>query len=598
MPGPADSLRTAILQLPLNPSAPLEATGNVPLAGATLAAAAGLPPEALVGQDDADTLSDSELADNLLARDPELVAFTLYMWNSERSARLAAMLRERKPGLITVAGGPEVFPDNRWLVSCGSFDLLVCGEGEEHAGQLLDPEGVRETVRVTGGFLASGGNGIVPGSFPDPWLTGYLDPSSGPVHLETVRGCPGTCTYCSYRRTHPVPLMMDAGGVLDRIAALARRGASEVVFLDPTFNARPDLVPLLEGLAGSGLDLFGEMRGDRIDGETAGLIAEAGFRTVEIGLQSCNPESLALSGRPGDPEKVLQGALHLKMAGVEPVIDIMLGLPGDTPVDAVRTALMIRDRDLHRSVQVFYTCVLPGTGMRKDAGTAHMELPPYYRNLGPVSGDFARAREDIADILGYDLDLPERPVLFEGWPGTLCVDLDSMDPDGIAPPSMRLSSIRFASSDHWSGREPLLRTVRRLRREEPFCVLDLVLVPGCRFPVDLIGSIRECDEDGGYSARTAGVLGREGNLRVAVLVEGDGPDDPGWMAALAGHCTVVVDAASPGELHPDLWKAGVCVRLHGDHWDMDHLASTVPSMHQVFFESRAMEERWSRTMGL
>ncbi|OPL17637.1 MAG: hypothetical protein AVO35_09420 [Candidatus Aegiribacteria sp. MLS_C] len=570
----------------------------MPLAGATLAAAAGLPPESLVDQDTADSLSDGALVDNLLDRDPRLVAFTLYMWNSERSARLAAMLRERKPGLLTVGGGPEVFFDNRWLVSSGAFDLLVCGEGEERACRVLDPESVREIVRRTGGFLESGGNGISPGSYPDPWLTGYLDPSSGPVHLETVRGCPGTCTFCSYRRTHPTPLIMDAGAALDKISALSRRGASEVVFLDPTFNARPDLVPLLEGLTKTGLDYFGEMRGDLLDAETARLIGEAGFRTVEIGLQSCNPRSLELSGRPVDPEKVLQGALHLRHAGIEPIIDIMLGLPGDTPEDAVMTARMVRDRNLHRNVQVFYTCVLPGTGLRKNKGISYMELPPYYRDLGPLSDEFALAREGIADILGYDIDLPERPVLFEGWPGTICLDLDVMEPGVIPSPSLRLTALRVRSSDHWTGKDLLLRSVRRLRREEPFCVLDVVLVPGGMFPVDLIGSIRECDEIGGYSARTASILGREGNLRVAVLVEKDGPKDPGWLAALAGQCTVVVDTESPLELNEHLWEAGVCIRLHGEHWDMDRLSSMVPSMHQVFFESRVMEEAWSRTMDL
>ena len=80
---------TLIVQLPLNPSAPLETTGNVPFAGASLAAAASLPPETVLDQIAADTEGDRSLVEMIVNRSPALVAFTLYMWNAERSLWLA-----------------------------------------------------------------------------------------------------------------------------------------------------------------------------------------------------------------------------------------------------------------------------------------------------------------------------------------------------------------------------------------------------------------------------------------------------------------------------------------------------------------------------
>lgn len=570
----------------------------MPLAGAVLAAAAGLPADAVMEQETADGLGDRALLEHILERGPTMVAFTLYMWNVERSAWLASTLKRMRPGLITVGGGPEVTADNFWLRGSRAFDLLVAGEGERLASSVLDPVSASRIIQEAGSFIEASGPGIEPGSYPDPWLSGYLDPSRGPVHLETVRGCSGDCIYCSYRRKHPLPRIMSSERVLEILRSLALRGASEIVFLDPTFNARPDLEPLLTGMAGIGLEYFGEMRGDLIDVRIASMMKKAGFHSVEIGLQSCNPRSLVRSGRPVDPERVLDGALSLKIAGVTPVIDLMLGLPGDTPEDAIRSAVMIRDRDLHAQVQVFYTSVLPGTDLRTQEGTDYMDRPPYFRDLGPEETAFAEARERIADILEYDLDIPERPLLFEGWPGTVTLDLETCDIDSIGGTSMRLSALRIRSSDHWLSRSKLLEIVRSWREREPYCVLDLVLVPGRCFPADLVELIRECDRVSDYSSRTARHIGREGNLRIAVLVEKGSSVDPVWMAAMAGCCTVVVDSEDPFELHEDLWKAGVGVRLEGDEWDMDQLSSSVPSMHQLFFRSMVMEEIWSRAMNL
>ncbi|MBN2585984.1 MAG: radical SAM protein, partial [Candidatus Fermentibacteraceae bacterium] len=425
MAGSAEISRSILLQLPLNPSAPLEDTGNVPLAGATLAAAASLPPSSLVDQDVADTMGDGELLKHLLEKDPALVAFTLYMWNAERSAWLARALKKEKPDIVTVGGGPEVSRDNEWLRREGGFDLLVAGEGEAAAADVLDPARATAVSIETGGLLQTGATDLAPGSYPNPWIEGYLDPSGRSVLLETVRGCAAGCVYCSYRRSHPHPRIMAAKDVIGLLRTFADRGTCEVVFLDPTFNARPDLAPLLRGMSGLGMEFFGEMRGDLIGPETASMIMDAGFRSVEIGLQSCNRKALDLAGRPGDPMMVLEGAMNLRRAGVKPVIDIMLGLPGDTPEDAVRTAMMLKDRGLHHDLQVFHISVLPGTALRGLCGGGAMDRPPYYMFDPPLMGGFAQAREEIADIAGYDLDLAARPILFEGWPGTVTLDLDA-----------------------------------------------------------------------------------------------------------------------------------------------------------------------------
>lgn len=569
------------------------------MAGASLAAAACLPSEIVIDQDTADTAGDRSLADMIVDRSPELVAFTLYMWNAERSSWLAKMLKNRLPGIITVAGGPEVTDDNEWLVSSDAFDLMVSGEGEPLATEILNPDSAKKIIRQNGRFLEAGRMSFPPGTYPDPWLAGYLDPAGGAsVSVETIRGCTGGCRYCSYRRSHPSPRILDAKSTSELLGKLIKAGAGEIVFLDPTFNSRGDLVELLKSMSRFDSNFFGEMRGDLISTGIASLIADAGFRNVEIGLQSVNRDTLIRSGRPGNPLKVLDGALNLKKVGVTPVIDIILGLPGDSPEDAIRTAITIRDRDLHQHVQVFYLSMLPGTSMRKEFTNRYMPRPPYYRFSDRSMGGFADAREEIADIVGYDLDLAGRPLMFEDWPGTELIDL-GVNPDlQRRMPSFRHGAIRITSEDLWAERSLLLKFVRTRFKADPYCVLDVVLCPKKEFPLNLVDTVRKLDNPVDYSGRTGIILGRQGNLRVSILIEEADGFSADWITAAAASCTVVLDAGSPDELNREFWNAGVCVRLPGTDWNMGKLSSEVPSMHQVLFTDRQMEANWSRALDI
>ena len=591
--------KSLIIQLPLNPAAPLETTGNVPLAGASLAAAASLPPEIIIDQNMIDSIGDRSLVKMIVSRSPELVAFTLYMWNVERSLWLANMLNRELPGVITVAGGPEVTRDNEWLLSSGGFDLMVSGEGEEFADRILDPVSARNIIRNHGSFLDAGAMSFAPGRYPNPWLTGYLDPSAGAsVLVETARGCSGGCTYCSYRRTHPLPRMLDASKSQRLLGKLIDAGAGEIVFLDPAFNSREDIDQLLKSMKTLKGEFFGEMLGDRISPYIASLIADAGFRNVEIGLQSVNRDTLKRAGRPADPEMVMAGAVNLKNAGVSPIMDIILDLPGDKPEDAVRTALMIRDRDLQEHVQVFYLSVLPGTVIRQQLGGGYMPRPPYYRFFNDGMNGFDEAREEIADIVGYDLDLAGRPLLFDGWPGTELIDLDA-DPLLSRPmPSVRHGSIRITSDDPWARRKLLLEFVRTRLQADPYCVLDVILCPEKEFPLDLVSMVRELDSIVDYSGRTAMALGRQGNLRICILLKSSKRFRRDWTASAASLCTVVVDVYSPEELHRELWDIGVSVRLPGTAWDLNKLSSEVPALHQVLFREKSMEESWCRALDI
>ena len=532
--------------------------------------------------------------DEILSREPSLVGFTLYSWNSERSAFIAGRLKRLRPELPVVAGGPEVWPGNRWLLEEPAFDLLVCGEAEGVARQVLDPRKARELSGSARPLLA-GASDASPGSWPDPYLSGHISAGgSDSVYLETVRGCGSSCIFCSYRRSHPLPRIMPAARVLQRVGRLP---GGEITFLDPTFNTRPDLMELLAGLQGANRSLFAEVRGEPVDGETAEAMSRAGFVSVEVGLQSTDPEVGRLCGRGGDPAAAMQGAVRLREAGVVPVVDLIMALPGDSPRKALRSAAELCDRGLGTDVQVFPLAVLPGTEVRRRAaalGIHHLDRPPYLvlSTPGyPSAQSIATTRRRMGDLLGYSLHVDTRPVLTDGWPGSERVRAEDPPPPE-PPPSRRHGRLLVEGSDLWAARDNVLAHVRRRLDADPFCVLDLVLVPSAPFPLDLLELLQQVQPADDYAQRMARYLGTRGRLRVSVLVEDReaAPDD--WLAALARAAPVAVDVEEPDGLPPSLLRAGVGVRLPGRS-SIGPLARRAVVPDRVFFRESSMEADWS-----
>lgn len=581
-----------LIQLPLHPGCGFEPTGNIPLAPARLAAAAGLPVDSVVPGDICDMLSDSELLSMVVARKPGVVGFTLYMWNAERSVWLASEVRKALPGVIVVGGGPEVTQDNFWLRESGAFHLLVEGEGESFAENLGNAPLLLKLAKDQSGFMSTGKSTFLPDHWPDPYFTGHLESSGDlPAHIETVRGCPHLCSYCAYRRICPEPRVSPAVTVLTNLEKHRRAGRSEFVFLDPTFNGRADLAALLAGMREMGLSCFAEVRAGLGNLDPSAL-ARAGFHSVEVGLQTVNRRVLRAMGRHDDPERTLMGAVDLKNAGVEPIIDLILGLPGDSPDRILKAGERLVSLGLGDGVQAFYLSVLPGTQLRDMAegfGLKFMDRPPYWVTglPGLTLDNLACAREELGSVLGFDLDMEPRPVLCNDWPYTTLLELDSPREPVF---SGRHSVLRVRGDRLWERRHSIVSAVQSRFRTDPYCVLDVVIEASGAFPVDLPALVSEVSRPLDYIDRTASVLGRQGRLRTAVIAAFDA--DPGWLSACAQEAIVVVPWNRPHQVPSDLLEQGIGLIIEGFP-ELSVLAATFSDFReQLFFSELRMERLW------
>ena len=323
--------------------------------------------------------SDAEMLAAILAAAPDLVAFPLYVWNRRRLLTLARQLRQSRPDLILVAGGPEVMADSASVRAEGIFDYLISGEGEETFAALVARLGHGERLVATGPLAASP---PPPEGLPSPWLSGALFPTEGGgVLWETSRGCPFACAFCfdsrGTRGLRPLP-MARLEAELD---LFVRHRVGQIWILDSTFNHPPErgkeLLRLL-GRKAPHIHVHLEAKADFLDRETARLLGRLSC-SVQVGLQSARPEVLRRIHRKFEPREFSRKIQLLNQAGVTFGFDLIYGLPGDDYA-GFRQSLDFALGLTPNHLDIFPLAVLPGTELHRDAaelGLRAQTEPPY-----------------------------------------------------------------------------------------------------------------------------------------------------------------------------------------------------------------------------
>lgn len=420
------------------------AATNIPLAAGFLKSAldsSGLKnmENGVLSPEIADVLADRGLAREIARMRPSVVAITLYVWNVERSLFLASDIKRRSPETTILVGGPEVTPDNAWVLRHPSVDIGVFGEGESRMAGLVNalgqgklPEGLPGIFFKDRGKLHSN---LEPAaawnlsSYSYPYLDGCIAPSKdGTLFLETVRGCPFRCRYCYYHkafkriRFHPRSSIEDALDFAYSPDSVVR----EIYLMDPTFNVRKGFRALLRSMAHrrhlKDLAVHTELRADSLTADDVRLFKDAGLISAEIGLQTTDPGALREAGRKQDPEKVARGATLLKEAGIEVTTGIILGLPRDTPESFFGTLNWLKQTGAYSVVHPFVLSMLPGTDFRARAsklGIKYDSRPPYYARSTPTfpETEFRAALLECERIFDMELDYIPPPSLVDRGTG-------------------------------------------------------------------------------------------------------------------------------------------------------------------------------------
>lgn len=329
---------------------------------------------------------------------PDILCFTMYLWNSERQLVIAKTVREELPDSLIVCGGPEVTTGSFLFQRKNDFiDFFISGEGEWFFDNLFEG-------KLEPGFIEQPAEELLPISeIVEPFTSGHLQPMiDKTVYLELTRGCPFKCTYCFYSKNCSTVREHDHSLLIE--ALKHHKNIDEIYILSPTLNSKKDFKDLLKKIAknNNGIKLHSELRPELIDEETAFLMYDAGFRSLEVGLQTLTPSVRQAVNRSGDPMREIEGILYLKDAGIELKIGIIPGLPGETADTFQKTIDLLFENDLGDSIELYPLMVLPGTTIRENADKQkiiYQQKPPYF-----YEGGWGMSKEDIVN-LAYNLEM-------------------------------------------------------------------------------------------------------------------------------------------------------------------------------------------------
>ena len=162
-------------------------------------------------------------------------------------------------------------------------------------------------------------------------------------------GCPHDCVFCNQRHISGEQIPATAETVRQVILEAGQHTAGheklQLAFYGGSFTAIPeeDQLFLLQA-AGEALDKGAidsirlSTRPDAISDEVLHRLQTYGVETIELGAQSLCDEVLRLSGRGHSAEDVRQASRMIKEAGFQLILQMMTGLPGDTPSRSMATA--------------------------------------------------------------------------------------------------------------------------------------------------------------------------------------------------------------------------------------------------------------------
>ena len=325
-----------------------------------------------------------------------------YSLNSINEPQFRSEIRDA-PG-ITIVGGPHASACPMEVLDYA--DYVIVGEGEKTLPRLLDAIRSQSPDPVPGVATSAG---YTP---PDHTvlLDGYPCFLEVKGYLEISRGCPHACAYCQTPRLHGRRMRHRS---IDAIARAAKR-VSDARFITPNALAygsdgstpRLDRVEaLLKRLSTMNRIWIGtfpsEVRPDWISDEALELVGRYGAgRKIHFGAQSGSDRILTSINR-GHTRREAEDALDLcRSHGFLPIVDMIVGFPGEREEDLEMTMDLIRSIIRHGKVHLHYFQPLPGTPL---AGAEATPLPP---DIGKAFGSLALSGK----ITGYWME-PERRFL-------------------------------------------------------------------------------------------------------------------------------------------------------------------------------------------
>lgn len=289
-----------------------------------------------------------EIIKDIYKKQPDVLAFSCYIWNIEMIHRMICELKKILPDTDIWLGGPEVSYDAKEVLkNHPQIKGVMIGEGEQTFCELaacyenFDENCEKELLKVRQICFRSQTGEIVATPYRElmnmdelPFV--YQDMrvfEHKIIYYESSRGCPFGCSYCLSSvsrsvRFRSLPL------VFAELQIFLDAKVPQVKFVDRTFNCNHErtlaLLHFLRTHDNGVTNFHFEVAADLLNDEEIRLIRQMrpGLIQLEIGVQSTNTDTIREIRRTMRLEEVREHVARIKEKGnIHQHLDLIAGLP-------------------------------------------------------------------------------------------------------------------------------------------------------------------------------------------------------------------------------------------------------------------------------
>lgn len=336
------------------------------------------------------------ITSEILMENPEVLAFSCYIWNIEYIKRIAYILKTANPKVKIIFGGPEVSYGIEKIMENNIFiDYIVFGEGEKTFNELYDffNNKVEDITKIDGVAFRKGDDIIINNNRE---LIDNLDEIPSPfdnigsndkkmLYYESSRGCPFNCSFCMSSVEKKVRFF-SLTRVKKDLDKLLQTDARQIKFVDRTFNVNQDRsIDIMKYI------IENNKKNIRIHYEITAEIMNDKFleflKTVpvnmfqfEIGVQSLNMETLSEINRIMSLEKLEYVVKNIKSNNnIHQHLDLISGLPYEDYNSFIKSFNGVFNLEVEK-IQLGSLKVLNGTKIYRDKlkhEIKHLNFAPY-----------------------------------------------------------------------------------------------------------------------------------------------------------------------------------------------------------------------------
>jgi radical SAM superfamily enzyme YgiQ (UPF0313 family) len=291
---------------------------------------------------------------------PVLCGFSCYQWNRTYSIALAKKIKDKWPNCTIVFGGPEVTLEFQNY----SIDSLIFGEGEVSFVQVLldllenkTPEKVYHQHRLDDLEI------------PSPYQLGLFDQlikeypgTRWATTLETNRGCPFACTFCSVTYSKVKKFSLER--VEDDIKWIANNPVAYIFCADANFGIFKqrdvDIAKMIakHGSKSDTLDFFNATFNKNNNHWSFKILHELGDlnRGFTVSMQSLNPDTLKEVKRSNLGINNLEDIFkQCREENIPSYSELILGLPYETKESFISGLCELLRLGQHTQIEIWFT---------------------------------------------------------------------------------------------------------------------------------------------------------------------------------------------------------------------------------------------------